>query len=212
MVVESTDAESSQRNVEVEEDFVESVSKDGRGEKHQTNECTGGNRPAKNELRSTHGLCNSSPSSRVDFRNHPSKSVANGLKNSGSTDPAVEQVEGVERDAAHLDEGVVASSKDEKGDHIHHSQDTETITQDRSDGLLWQGPVDLDDAECDVGSKVCDENEELKSAGESAHVESRRQLEFSVVTGPEQRGIEQVKLEAAIPGIGLREVLLGVVR
>ena len=55
---------------------------------------------------------------------HPADGVGNCLEDNDSPKPAVDQVHGIERDASELDDGVVATSKQEQWDHVDNGHDT----------------------------------------------------------------------------------------
>lgn len=137
--------------------------------------------------------------------------MSESLKNDDAANPAVDKVEGVERDASDLDEGVVATSEEEEREHVHDTQDTGAVTELGCSAL--RAPVDEDDGEGNVHASVASKVDGLKTAGQSTNVDGRRQLVLTVVTGAEQRRVEQVALEPSVPPVGLGEVaLLGVVQ
>ena len=140
----------------------------------------------------------------------PAYSVSNCLENDNTSKPAVNKVHGVEGDAGELDDGVVATSKEEQWDHVDDSHDTgaaEEFTSTRGKGAV----VDLPDTKANVDSEVANQEEALQTTGQGSNANSGRELELAVMTGAEQGRIEAVLFESCVGPVGNGEVSLGFV-
>ena len=94
------------------------------------------------------------------------------LKDNNSSEPAVNQVHGIERDTGELDDRVVTTGQEEERDHVDDGHDTRTAEKFTSTGRET-AVVDLPDAESDVDGEITDQEEALKTAGKSTHTEGR---------------------------------------
>lgn len=156
-------------------------------------------------------LAEGSPATLGNLGDQVGNGVGKGLEDDNATNPTVDQVEGVERDARDLDEGVVAASQQEEREHVHDAQHTGTVAE--LTGSTLAAEVDVDDGEGDVHARVQDQVDGLQTAGEGANVDGRGQLVLTVVTLAEQGRVKQVGLEPSVPPVGGGEVaLVGVVQ
>ena len=108
----------------------------------------------------------------LNLDSDPANGVGKSLKDNDTSKPAVDQVHGIERDTGELDDGVVAAGQEEEGDHVddrHDARTAEKLTGTGREATV----VDLPDAKSDVDGEVANQEEALKTAGQSAHAESR---------------------------------------
>lgn len=117
------------------------------------------------------------------------------LEDDDTSQPSVEEVEGVERDAEELDERVVAAGKDEQRNHVDDGQISGAVSDEGGDGLEGPGKVDGDDAKGDIGGKVGHEEDELEPRGKCPDVDGRAELELAVVALAQDGRVLEVLLE-----------------
>lgn len=146
----------------------------------------------------------------MDLEGHPANSVRNGLENDDSSEPTVDKVHGVEGDTSQLDDGVIAASKKEQGNHVDDSHDTraaQKLTSTSGIGAVVNPPH----AESNVDTKVAEEEKGLQAAGQCANTDGGGKLELAVVTGAEEGSVQAVLLEGGIGPVGNGKVSLGLV-
>jgi hypothetical protein len=146
----------------------------------------------------------------VDLVCDPADGVCKSLENHDTSKPAVNQVHGVEGDTGQLDDGVVATSEEEEGNHVHDRHDTGTAEKLASTGRE-AAVIDLPETESNVGSKVANKQKALETAGQGSHVDGSGQLELAVMTSAPEGRIKARLLESGIPVVGNGEVALGIV-
>ena len=101
--VDAEDDEEGEELVEVQESFVEGVA-DGRGCLEEDDDHGDGAEEAVlDEGVGAEGVADARPAFDVHFVGSPGTGVDDGFQNDDSTDPSMEEVEGVERDAEDLD-------------------------------------------------------------------------------------------------------------
>lgn len=59
----------------------------------------------------------------MDLVGNPADSVSDCLEDDDPSKPAVDQVHGVKRNSGEVNDGVVATSQEEQGDHVDDSHD-----------------------------------------------------------------------------------------
>lgn len=119
------------------------------------------------------------------------------LERNNASEPPVQQVEGVERHIQPLDQGVIASSEKDQGHHVDDGEDTSSVAEqigDRGEVLV---KVDVNKAECHIGSKVANQAHKLKPCRQGAHIHGGAEGEFAVVTLVSERSILNALLEEA---------------
>ena len=117
------------------------------------------------------------------------------LEDHDASQPSVEEVEGVERDAEKPDERVVSAGEEEEGNHVNRGQVSRAVSNERGDGPERPRIVDRDDAESDIGGKVADQEGELESRGKCPDVDGGAELELAVVSFAEDGRVLEVLLE-----------------
>lgn len=146
----------------------------------------------------------------MDLDCDPADGVCKSLEDHDTSEPAVNQVHGVEGDTGQLDDGVVATGQKEEGNHVHDSHDTGTAKELASTGRE-AAVIDLPETESNVGGKVANKQKALETAGQGSHIDGRGQLELAVMTSAPEGRIKARLLESGVPVVGDGEVALGVV-
>ena len=109
----------------------------------------------------------------MHFVGHPCGRMSNGFQNHNPADPSVDEVEGIKRNSAELDQWVVTPSQDEQWKHVHHGQYTAAVSKFSSHLGKLPAEVDADHAERNIGAEITQNHEQLESAGKGSNVDGR---------------------------------------
>lgn len=121
--------------------------------------------------------------------------MSQSLKDNDPSEPAMDQVESVERDVQKGDQRVVPPSQQDKGNQVHSGHGAGTVSDDTSNAIFLGLVRDGNNAKRYVHGDDTDEDKGVEAAGKRTHVDGPRQLELSVVSVSEQRGIDDMVLD-----------------
>lgn len=124
------------------------------------------------------------------------------------TEPAMDQVEVVERDVQQSNQGVVSSGHQDQRDEIDDSKTAGSIAEDAKHLHVGLTEVDADQAKGNIHAEDAGEKDGLEACGKHAEVQSRGEAKFPVVTFAKQRCVKDVFFEECEHRIGHHEVVL----
>lgn len=133
----------------------------------------------------------------VDRSNPVSQCVCDSLECDNASQPPVEQVEGVKGHVQPCNQGVIASSEKNQGHHVDDGKNTSSITEQIGDGGEVLVKVNVNKAECHIGSEVANQAHKLQPCWQGAHIHGGAEGELAVVTLGAERSILDVLLEEA---------------
>ena len=107
--------------------------------------------------------------------------MSKSLQSHNTTQPTVEEVEGIERDAQPADERVVATGHEEQWDHVGDGEGSSAVDEHGRGSADWLGEIDTHNTESDIGGEVAGEEDELKAGRKSSNIDGRAELEFAVM-------------------------------
>ena len=114
--------------------------------------------------------------------------MGKGLEDDDSSLPSVQQVEGIKREIQPVDQRVVSSCHDEKRDlfrsqmsrttrdlsrityHVDNGKYTRSVSQFLTDSSELSTPINTDNTESDIGTKVKSEEDELESSWQCSNI------------------------------------------
>lgn len=135
--------------------------------------------------------------SLVDGSDPVGQCVRDSLECDNTSQPPVQQVEGVERHVQPCDQGVVASSKKDQRHHVDDGKNTSSVAEQIGDGSEVLVKVNVNEAECHIGSEVANQAHKLKPCWQGAHIHGGAEGELAVVTLGAERSILDALLEEA---------------
>ena len=125
-----------------------------------------------------------------------------------SSKPAVQKVESVKRNVEHLDQRIVSTCQDYQWDHVDHCQRPRPVPQVAQHGCFGPMPLDAYAAQGNVHGDNGREDKALETSGEDSDTPAACNLHLLVMARPEQRGVEQMLLDAGKGKGGRGEVEL----
>lgn len=138
----------------------------------------------------------------------PGKHMSQGFENNDPGEPAMNQVESIEWNLQKGNQGVVSPSQQDERNQVNGGHGASPVPDDPSDGIFLGSVGDGNNTQGHVHDNDTDEEEGVETAGESTHVDGPRQLEFPVVSIPEQRGVDNVVLDFCERPGGRHEIAL----
>lgn len=130
------------------------------------------------------------------------------LDNHNPAQPSVDEIPRIKGNMEESNQWVVPASHEHKRNQVDSSHCARTIPDHAAEGLFILPVRKGDHAEHSVHRDDSKDDESMKAAGQIAHIDSSRQLEFAVVPNSKQRSIDQVVLDLSKRLICRREVPL----
>ncbi|EZF91131.1 hypothetical protein H113_07847 [Trichophyton rubrum MR1459] len=124
----------------------------------------------------------------------------------------MKQVPSIKRDIQQLDQRVIPTSHENKRDKIDGCHSSSSFANRREKLLFRAGEGKFMQAKICITPHHHEQQHGVKSGGEGAHVQRRRESVLAIVTLPEQRSIHNMPFHPGPEAMGTDKVSLGIIR
>lgn len=208
---QETKGNSGHGNVQMKECLIKGMTNRRRRVYHESGKGTGRHQATQHKVTHPKHHPHHIPAGLVRLRNGPSERMRNGFEHNNAPQPPMQQVPGIKRYPKQGDQRVIATSHQHQRHEIDSGHGTSPVPHHAGDGMLIATVRNGNHTHRDIHHHNPDNQEHMKPRGQCAKVDSARELEFTVMTPPDQRRVDDVVLDLGEGAIGREKVALAVV-